>query len=372
MRESYLYPTLEAGSSRVFNICSHTRKLQESSGIPADEANGQFFFSTFDLNKAVIVKEPRAGKKIDIYNYEQPVGTKIFFPYDCDQIYKGGKSLFTDDRNFYVILREHAGFNTEDHPDATAADLALISVLQAIPSLDPFLVKDRLQIEGMTVNETYFDMPDDAWSCIRDHVAKKLSPIIGFVYDGVGDLDDDRADNLLRKLWNTKDVDSLKPIVETFRLPIEDASEIFTSWKGVMYFEYEYNRCLPIWKKYAAWLKNAKCEDPMDRKQAMMLDSVRGTVTKEFRNNWIGLKDIFNSYEEAYNLLFVKRKTPGPFIDFMKNSVSTYWALGAKICTISHCVSVWNILTSEQADAGLKYDNMLNLLEIERRILQGF
>lgn len=372
MRESYLYPTLEAGSSRVFNICHHTLRLQGAAAAPAAGAEAKYFFKTPDLNNVVIVKEPRAKQKIDIFDFENPVGTKLYFPYDCEKIYKGGKSLFTDDRNFSTILQDHVGFDAERDAENAANDLALLGVLQSIPSLDPFLVKDKLQIEGLEVNDSYFDMPDDTWTCIRDHVAERLSPIIAFVYEESEAMDDDRVANLVHRLWNSKDIDTLMPIVETFRLPVEHAGEIFAAWKGVMYFEYEYARCLPVWKDYAAWLKDAKCCERIDRKQSITIESIRNAVTKEFRANWIELKDIFESYGAAYNQLFVERETPAPFVAFMKNAVDTYWSLGAKICTVSHCVSVWRILTSEQERSALKYDELVSLLEIERRILQGF
>ena len=371
MRDSYLYPTLQTGASRVFNVCKRTLDLQRADDGEETASDIDYFFKVPELNKSIILKEARTNKKTVMYNFQNPIGTKIYFPFDCDKIYDGGKSLFSDDPQLMPMLRDHAGLDPERREEDTARDLALLSILQDIPALDPFLIKDKVQIEGLKVNEAYLDITHENWVRICKHVSGKLSPIIKFVFEDADGLNDRRAANLLSKLWNTKDIDALMPIVKTFRLPVEEASQIFASWKGVMYFEYVYERSLPGWKEYAKWLKHdVQCVDHIDRNQKALLKSVYGLVSEEIGTNWIELRKIFEKYDNAYDLLFIKRETPGPFIEFMKDAVETYWFLGTKLSVISHCVSVWKILTPKEGTENFTYDKLYNLLETQNRILQ--
>ena len=63
MRDSYLFPTLEAGSSRVFNVCSRTAQLRRSMTNGASAADTDFLFLARELNNVILVKEARPNRK---------------------------------------------------------------------------------------------------------------------------------------------------------------------------------------------------------------------------------------------------------------------------------------------------------------------
>src|SRR5690349_18875954 len=82
----YLRPMLNAGSSRVFNCNDVARKLEHREG----EQN-PYLFKTPAMHHLVLVKEamryddPRHPKGLAI-------GTKLYVPYNRDEIYEGGRS----------------------------------------------------------------------------------------------------------------------------------------------------------------------------------------------------------------------------------------------------------------------------------------
>ena len=117
MRDSYLYPILDAGSSRVFNVCRHTSKLLLS--VQPDDPTTKFdpLFKSDALNKSIIVKETRPSK-IAFHKYNQPMGSKIYFPYDIENIYDGGRSLFIDEPKIDLILKENFGMKYAEDDDA--------------------------------------------------------------------------------------------------------------------------------------------------------------------------------------------------------------------------------------------------------------
>ncbi len=250
MRDSYLFPTLEAGSSRVFNVCFHTSRLLRSIEPGADETKLDYLFKTSALNQVIFVKETRPSHTVAQYQPENPVGTKLYIPYNSERIYDGGKSVFIDDPEIERILKHHAGLDLRNGSEEANQDLYLIRMLDEIPSLDPFLVKDKFEIEGITANEIYFEIPETEWNSIRLHVSEKLKPIITFAFHDSEALERRRTSSLLDKLWNTKDIQALMPIIKAFGLPEDEASGIFSAWKGIMYYEHEYNRCLPSWKEF--------------------------------------------------------------------------------------------------------------------------
>src|SRR3546814_18572116 len=85
-------------------------------------------------------------------------------------------------------------------------------------------MKDRLMVEGVTPNAGYFEIGQDEWSRIREHVMTRFRPIVEFAFGG---LDAVRAQSRLRqlveKLWDAQDIDALAPVIKAME-PIGRAS----------------------------------------------------------------------------------------------------------------------------------------------------
>ena len=372
IQERYLYPMFEAGSSRVFNICARTALIDQVQRESGAEEPPKYLFNTRDMNSAVMVKEARTDRGALGYGILRPVGTKIYMPYNPERIYEGGKSAFFDDPRIESILRDHAGIDMRSSDEKMKADLAVVRLLDDIPSLDPFLVKDKLRIEGIEVNEFYFEISEVEWKSIRAHVSQKLKPIIDFAFGDSEDLQGDRVTTLINKLWDTKDTQALMPIVKAFSLPESEASGIFAAWKGVMYYDYEYSRCQANWMSYNQWLETDSSPlDFVEAERKELLADIMGSVIGQFEASWGELKEVFSAYEEAYAHLFVERKDAAPFIDFMRDAVRAYWILGTKMSAINHCVSVWDALTAHSFRRRLKFEQLFNLLDLQREIFES-
>ena len=392
MQDSYLFPTLEAGASRVFNIGWHSaalarsapangrtrpqadgagdllERIQADADVPAD----QWCFRNSFLNCVVVVKEARPQPSANPFAVDRPVGTKLYFPFNMANIYEGGRSIFVDDPRLEDVLADHAGLNDTERDEDAARDLRLIYALDDIPSLDPFLLKDKMQIEKIAVNDSYFMIPDDEWKAIREDIRRKLKPIVDSVFPNSKGVEDNRTSILINKLWNTKDVRSLMPIVEAFGLPKEDASSIFAAWKGIMYYDVEYNKNKDNWDQCLNWLSSAtKPIDYVESHQVAALNGLRNDVVSRYMGVLADLEMIFGQYYDAYDQLFVQRNSPKPFVDYMRNGIKTYWKLGSRMSAINHSVAVWEMLTADAFGRLLRFEPLFTLLDIQRGILES-
>ncbi len=366
MQESYLFPTLEAGSGRVFNICAKTAELIGENGGGDTEFQPDLLFHNRALNHVIMVKEARPHREILRFDYNTVVGTKLYLPYEITKVYDGGKSAFVDDPSFDRILVDHFGLGFDIGDEKDKLDLDLIRMLDRLPSLDPFLIKDRVKTEGLTVNEAYFQIPEAEWEQIRTYVSDKLKPIITFAFPDSEATDVRRTNALVNKLWNTKDISELQPVVAAFGLPESEASEIFSAWKGVLYYEFEYNRCLPQWTRNFEWMKDgAKPTDLVDADARAYLIELSNAVRGYYRDAWQEIAEIFSAYNESYEKLFVHRSDAAPFIDFMRDAVRIYWILGSRISALNHSVAIWDILTANRFRRQMKHEMLCELFDLQ-------
>ena len=162
------------------------------------------------------------------------------------------------------------------------------------------------------------------------------------------------------------------PIVDAFDLPVDEASGIFSAWKGIMFYDYEYDKSIEDWKKCIDWLLNGTSPTDIvdDERHSYLLTLVK-KVRHQYREAWKELKAILENYKRSYELLFVQRQSPEPFVNFMRNAVKSYWVLGSRMSAIHHSVSVWEILTSDWPARRLKHDQLFNLLEIQKGIFDS-
>ncbi|HAX91717.1 MAG TPA: hypothetical protein DCY07_05865, partial [Rhodospirillaceae bacterium] len=228
MSNNYLKPMLDTGSPRVFNCNEMSRRVH------ADNPDAPYFFRNKALNKIVLIKD--AVPESDRSPGMASVGTKLYFPFNQDNIYEGGRTIFFHGKGVEGAIRDYCGEGAVT-PELLAQDMRIIGILNKLPSLDPFLMKDVFLREKIDIDQAYFEVSEDAWHEIEQFMLQKFEPLIMAAFPEAKS-SDDKARQLIDKIWEARDLEALMPLVDGFRLPKEKALEIFSSWKGIVYYSY--------------------------------------------------------------------------------------------------------------------------------------
>ncbi|MFW5680612.1 MAG: hypothetical protein ACOC3D_10130, partial [Pseudomonadota bacterium] len=152
MDRTQLRILLAAGPSRNLNVLDTTLRL-EHAGDPADR-----LFRTPFLNRSVILKHldhrgharPAPGRT----SRKRPTQTLLYLPYDSKRPADGGEAIiYTRDnlRRLYEGRTHNSGaFNESLMEDETVLDL-----LDELPALNPFLLRDAFVRAGRPLPEPY-------------------------------------------------------------------------------------------------------------------------------------------------------------------------------------------------------------------------
>jgi hypothetical protein len=227
MADRYLRPMLDAGSSRVFN-CNHAAKAILAAPVPDGKDPPAMLFKSAQLNQCVFIKEVHMDRR---NSREAPVGTKAYFPYNREDVYEGGRSAFIGRSNFVPALNDYLGIHPKSG-DGFAHDMQILELLDELPSLDGFLLRDALTSRGWLVDDRFFDITGEEWERVRTFIRGKLEPIVRVAMPGNA-THTERTDYFVQKIWEASDLEALAPFVVALRLPNEHALEIFKSWKGI-------------------------------------------------------------------------------------------------------------------------------------------
>ena len=360
---------LESGASRVFNCLQLTRALVDKVTQPQGPSS-ELFFATRHMNNVVVIKEPNTGDpaRRELCDTKLPVRTKLFIPYNADNPYEGGESVFTDDPRFQDALRHLLG-DKGDAVERLERDLERIRLLEQLPSLDPFLLKDRFALSGVAANEAYFRLTGEEWRNIRAHIRERFALMCRFATDAKGEANALLVDKLVDRIWEAKELEPLHPLLAAFGLPVDRAAEFFYAWKGVAYFDYEFTRNTALLRGFSAWLQNGQARGPVPREDRDEIERDRGHVRSRMRTLVTETFAILQEFNASFDLLFRKRETAKNFADFMLNSRRHFWTLGNNLNGIYHAMSIWNQATARSPDRSLPPAQTVRLFRLLRELV---
>lgn len=390
--ENALRETLASGASRIFNVAAITHKLETGAGGAAE----QYLFGHRSLNDAVFIKRPKdaiaptrsaAAGTAEILENGQlktitfdmtarvekgDIATFLYIPFDIEAIAGGGNSVdLSVVRGRTEALYNLTGFRETEEGRAIARDRRLIELIEELPSLDPFLLRDRLDTDGIKAPEAYFEISESEFQEIKKYILTKFEPITTRVVDPKSPKAAEIAEQFIMKLWEGKDLDYLAPITQVFRIDPQQAGEIYYSWKGVTYYEFQYKRSQRTLLGFADWLHTKGAVPSHYVKAATrreLEDKVR-QVTTAFARHLKNSSEILRIYNQAYEDLFVRGGDAKPFIEFLKDSSTLFWDIAASISAMNHGVAVWRQHTAKSSDGKLAADDLTKLLSLLDRVI---
>ena len=354
---------LDSGSSRVFNCNDRSRKLQK------EKAKDPFFFKMAKMHGLVLIKEPvlDAARRAMSDNI---VATKIYIPYNQNDVYEGGRSIFYDDPRLISVLNEMFGLKGVTLAEADFGhDVKILGILDRLPSLDGFLMRDALELEGIATNDNYFEVSGTERAAIYDYVRRKFEPLVRAACEGSSSVSN-KVNQLIDKVWEAKDKDALDPLIRAFRFPDEEALAIFSSWKGINFYTFEYLRTKQRREQFGLWLRDqAKPRNFVSKGDQDQLNRLRRTTIERLREPWNAVETITRQYEAVYTNFLRVPEGVVEFLGFLNKARDIYWRMGDSLSKINHAIHCWDSVSAGFADRTLPAEKLAELLEILQQVL---
>lgn len=336
------------------------------------EPGSQPFFASPAMNQVIIFKYPNFefeiaeeeeleyGRSTAWISVTRPVETAIFIPQNPEMPENGGYAIYVRQRNFTKLFRLHLGVDLvgDDSPD-----VKILQVMDQVPSLDPFLLKTTFDQHNISVPSHFFHMAEAEEQLLKTKVAQRILPVIGLAV-GVSQTDLNRyAERFVQAIWNPH-LKEASLFIEALRISPSQATEIFHAWKGITFYQLQFERELPKITQVLDWFRSAECvpidihahaafRDQLEMYKIDVVARIQACIAK--------IRQIFRDYEGAYDAL-IKRDDPSRFREFLITSGSRYWVLGYCSISLSHCASVFNRAMRRSLSGRMMYGEMNQML----------
>jgi hypothetical protein len=347
--------TLSHGSARVLNCAAVTAELRE-----LNDNAGPPLFHTTPLNHAVLIKDVREDER----RGRDPtrIGTKVYLPFDPKTPLAGGQTIFFGDQRFRAAIANLVDLSQPRQREAFDRDTRVLEVIDSLPTLAPFLLRDRLERAGIEVDPRYFRLSEQEWSEIVGFIRAQFQAIVDALFADEARRARGAVDKLLEKLWDLSDIPALEDLAEAFRLPRQDCLKIFYAWKGVIFFTWEHAREGEQARALLEWLRSSDLSGVQDRAFRKELEKDLTDLHQRCVRLLADLDQRLQRYQSAFDDLFRAQKGPAAFLAFLSGADAHFQALGFGMAKLQHLVLVWRHATDRFPGRRLPQDSLIELL----------
>jgi hypothetical protein len=295
-------------------------------------------FSSPVLNRSILLRHLVRGDETYLFHSRRSVATKIIVPFDERDLKLGGRSVFVDQLGYQETVQQVG--NYKDNA-GVERDLEILRLIDAVPSLDPFLLREHLRINQFDVGNCYFEISAADQKRMYDFVAKNIQSLLSTVISGASNNHHASASKLISALLSGEVDEKLDPL----RLKLEPQSEEFReslfSWRGFLYYKWSMN---DFWPQVNHVLRNIRDIRPASVSTPELnqyITESKRRIIQSVKQSGHDVGSSLKTYDSAYAEL-VSNGSPQAFRDFLLRAPRVFLELGEKIGGISHIVSFWN------------------------------
>ena len=320
-----------ASTARVLNLTAVHREhghTEEWSAAP--------LFRNPLLNRAMIIKHRLRRDELDRFRLRRHVATKIVLPIDAGDLRVGGRYIFVGEMGYEATMQQVFGIGPE-HPD-----LATLKVMDVLPGLDPFLLREALRRNGVVPATCYFNLSEADLGAMMAFVGEEITPLVDLSMGPDADLSaENPVARLTDKILSNSAGDDLSALGMTLKLKPEEYEEGIFCWKGFLYYKWVLRGVIGDVGAVVEAVRTVKPRGRPTSQQYVALDRSRETVRRRILSTCESTATMLRVYDDAFAGL-TQYGDPIGFRDFLRDAPHLFAKLGERLGAVQHIVSFWN------------------------------
>jgi hypothetical protein len=320
-----------ASTARVLNLL---RIAKARSADP--EYLEKPFFRNVVLNRSIILKHRLRRDELHLFTDGRQTATKVIIPIDGADLKLGGRAIFVGQLGYEAQMEAVFG----DTWLAETDDQQMLELLDSLPSLDPFLLREHLKRNNRFPARCYFDVSDADIARMIRFVESEIQKLIDLCFSGGDGRREGSGSRLVKKILSIAVDEETEPLRLTLRLDKRDYQEGVFCWKGFLYYKWTLNETLPNIERVMSSIGTARARGPMDADAKLYLEKSRDSLRRAIRLICETAQHSLAYYDKAFDSLIDGQ--PQAFRDFLLSAPAMFTDLGERLGAVNHIVSFWN------------------------------
>ena len=319
---------MSGSTGRVLNLLAVAKAHADD-----PEYQARPFFKNAQLNRCLVLKHRLRRNELDAFPTYRTTATKIIIPIDSSDLKLGGRFVFVDQIGYENVLSVAFG----DGFGRDSLDRRVLELLDELPSLDPFLLREQLKRIGVQPAACYFNISAGDLQRMFVYVEEQIQGLVKLCF-GTGTPSATGAARLVRKILSTQVDTETEPLRLTLQLAPEEYQEGVFCWKGFLYYKWTLSTLMT---EVGSVLAEIETVHPRVRATdtALYIEKMRAAVRRGLVSSCDTMQSVLKIYDTAYSSLV--GGDPKTFRDFLLNAPRLFNQLGEHLGAIQHIVSFW-------------------------------
>jgi hypothetical protein len=348
---SLLHARQYGATSRVIDIPTLIQRYHASYGDPAAR-----IFSNSMLNRSIIIKHTIRAHEAPYFDRAPRSTVKIVFPFSDSDLSKGGASLMFGEKSFEGRLFNYIGSSFSN--ELIKRDIDFISLLNSIPSFDPFLISERATIDGIFLPKGIVDVSAFDLLQLKRSTSESLSQITSLIMQG--DASVAATHRFAAAFLGGGDDERLSPLRSALRMGQAEFREAVYAWKGILFYRWKmrsaqdaFDDIVDMIKKIKPTLVDPNTEYTIRQRCRHVIKSVNVSL------NQVNIS--INNYNSTIDR-FIESKDPSKLVNFLKKANTLFSNLGEHSGTLSHAHEYMKFASKSSDFCSMKIDHTINML----------
>lgn len=348
---SLMHARQYGATSRIIDIPTLIQRYNASHGDSAER-----IFANSMLNRSIIIKHTIRAHEA-IYFERPPISTvKIVFPFSGGDLSKGGVSLMLGEKYFEDRLFRY--IESKDGNKLIQRDLKFISLLNSIPSFDPFLISERAALDGILLPKGIVDISAFDLLQLKRSTSDSLSQITSLMMEGNASVA--ATQRFAAAFLSGGDDESLAPLRSALRMDWAEFREAIYAWKGILFYRWKMRSAQSAYEDIVDIVKQIK-PSFVDPNTDYIIKQRCRQVIKSVNVSLFQLKMALKEHDSKIEQ-FIDAKEPSIIIKFLKKSNALFSVLGEHSGILSHAHDYMKFAFKNSEFRSMKIDHTINML----------
>lgn len=339
-------------TARVLNLALAFERFGDT-----DDFKNKPLFKNPRLNRALILKHVVRQHERELFTRPTMTATKVILPYAAQELELGGISFMINEIRFERLLKDAVGGYTNDVD--LLADAELLRVMAALPSFDPFLMRERLRVMGIDPARAYFDIAEADITRMRAFVGKEIAQLVNLAFATGGMDAGGLSQRLADKLMTDETAKTLDPLRQTLRLSGEEYIEGVFAWKGFLYYKWLMDEIRPGLAEFKPRFAGLRITQATSDERQQLAETRKDILIKMA----LAIDRVDETLLE-YGIAFASlaEGQPSAFRSFLLKAPSLFIPIGEAVGVIRHIDSFWRFRFPDAATPMMEADEAIEVL----------
>jgi hypothetical protein len=237
----------------------------------------------------------------------------------------------------------------------------VLALMDELPGLDPFLLREQLRRNGLAPDPCYFNLTDADLLRMTEFVAEEIRPLVDLSLGPDADL---AAENpvarLTAKIMSFTPGEDMSALGATLQLEPQEYEEGVFCWKGFLYYKWALRSVIGDIGGVLDGVRRARPYGRTEPDQYIAIERAREAVDRRIILTCEAAADMLRVYYEAF-VAMTQQGDPARFRDFLRDAPLLFTRLGERLGAVQHIVSFWRFRMAP-GKPRLTAEEMLDLL----------